>query len=81
MTDPQTIELDCAPGAIRPGDLITGVIKDTGLESKEPVSMLFGEWTWNYSEVDPDDWKRIQKIVKERITKLYQSGMIRFGSW
>lgn len=30
----KTIELDCPPGGIRPGDLIDGVIKDTGLELK-----------------------------------------------
>jgi hypothetical protein len=30
----QTIELDCAPGSLRPGDLIGGVIKDLGLPER-----------------------------------------------
>ncbi len=41
----QTIELDCPPGALRPGDLIEDVIKGTGLPSKESCSRVFGNWT------------------------------------
>lgn len=80
MSD-QTIELDCPPGWPRPGDLIDEVIKDTGLPKRESVSRLFGQWTWDYSEVPEDHWKKVQPILKERITVLYNSGMIRYGSW
>ena len=44
MKRPQTIELDCAPGGIRPGDLIADVIADLGLPEQEPVSKSFGNW-------------------------------------
>jgi hypothetical protein len=77
----QTIELDCAPGLPRPGDLIAGVIERTGLKLKEPVSKCFGNWTWDYSDVDCDTWKEVQKIIKPRIEALYRKGKIRYGSW
>lgn len=77
----KTIELDCAPGSPRPGDLIEGVIKDTGLESKAPSSALFGNWTWSYPEVSDERWAEIQKITKPRIVALYHGGTIRYGSW
>ena len=77
----QTIELDCQPGFPRPGDLIDSVIKGTCLPKRKEVSTFFGNWTWNYSDIDPKEWKGIQPILKERITKLYHSGIIRYGSW
>lgn len=76
-----SIELDCAPGNPRPGDLIAGVIEGTGLPLKDTVMKLFGNWKWNYQEVSCEEWDKIQPIVKQRITKLYESGIIRYGSW
>lgn len=77
----QTIELDCPPGMLRPGNLIEGVIKDTGLPSKDPVGKFFGNWTWDYSEVPADRWVEIQEITRPRIEALYHGGSIRYGSW
>jgi len=77
----QTIELDCAPGSPRPGDLIGGVIEGTGLQTKEPVAMFFGNWTYDYSEVPADEWAKIRPTIKARIEALYESGAIRYGSW
>ena len=75
------IILDCPPGSPRPGDLIEGVIKDTGLELKETTMRLFGEWTWDYSNVDDVTWKRVQPLLEKRIVQLYDNGLIRYGSW
>lgn len=77
----KTIELDCTPGDPRPGDLISGVIEGTGLVQKETCSRFFGNWTWDYKEVSDEEWSIIRPILKERITKLYNNGMIRYGSW
>jgi len=77
----KSIELDCAPGSPRPGDLIGGVIEGTGLPKKETVSRFFGNWMWTYNEIADEEWKRIQPIVKERVTDLYNRGLIRYGSW
>jgi len=75
-----TIELDCAPGATRPGDLIDGVIEGTGLKLDPPVSRCFGEWTWEF-DVEPEVWQKVQITLQFRITKLYKQGRIRYGSW
>jgi hypothetical protein len=77
----QTIELDCAPGSPRPGDLIAGVIEGTGLELKEPVSQLFGNWTWDYSDIPAETWATVRVTLKARVTALYNRGLIRYGSW
>ena len=77
----QTIELDCPPGSMRPGDLIEGVIAGTGLSVREPIAMIFGEWTWDYGDVPADEWAKMKPTLKERITALYYDGFIRYGSW
>lgn len=77
----QTIELDCAPFAARPDEYIDDVIAGTGLPKREAVSRIFGNWTWDYSDIDPAEWAKIQPILKSRITNLYNSGAIRYGSW
>ena len=77
----ETIELDCPPGSPRPGDLIGGVIAGTGLPESEPVSTFFGNWTYAY-DIPRDKWEReIQPVIKPRIQALYNSGVIRYGSW
>lgn len=77
----QTIELDCAPGYPRPGDLIDVVLEGTGLKAGETVSRCFGNWTWQF-DVPRDVWERdIQPVIKPRIEALYNAGTIRYGSW
>jgi hypothetical protein len=77
----QTIEIDCAPGATRPGHLYPGVIEGTGLDAREPVSRTFGNWVWDYSDVSQETWEVAQPILEQRITALYNQGQIRYGSW
>ena len=77
----QTIELDCAPGGTRPGHLIEDVIKGLDLPLREPVSKVFGEWTWDYSDVPETTWEKAKPILEQRITALYNEGRIRYGSW
>jgi hypothetical protein len=77
----KSIELDCAPGGIRPGDLLPVVIRDTGLEAKEPVSRFFGNWQWDYSDTPDEVWREAQPVIKERILGLHKKGYIRYGSW
>lgn len=76
-----SIELDCPPGSPRPGDLIAQVIAGTGLPLREDCMRCFGNWKWSYDDVSCEEWDRIQPIIKERITALYNSGRIRYGSW
>lgn len=78
---PQTIEIDCAPGPVRPGDLYVHVIAGLGLAEREPVSTFFGNWTWDYSDVPANEWAAVRPLLKSRITDLYNRGRIRYGSW
>lgn len=77
----QVIELDCAPGNPRPGDLIAHVIQGTGLPPREACSKFFGCWSWDYNDYDPIKWEKIKPILKSRIEALYNQGTIRYGSW
>lgn len=77
----QAIEIDCAPGNPRPDLYIKKIIKDTTLPEREPVSKLFGNWTWDYSDIDSELWSAIKPILQERITELFLQGCIRYGSW
>lgn len=78
-----TIELDCAPGYIRPGDLLSGVLEGTGitLDPKKPQSMFFGNWEWRIPDEQIETYLKVRDTIKERITKLYNNGDIRYGSW
>lgn len=84
MTE-QTIELDCPPGLPRPGDLFPSVIHDTGLTEDDftITSKLFGEWTWLLTNTDKSElFERVRgTTIKARVTSLYESGLIRYGSW
>lgn len=77
----QTIEIDCAPGNPRPDAYITEVIAGTGLPEREPVSKFFGNWCWDYSDIDPVKWGKIQPILQARLTALYNNKFIRYASW
>lgn len=76
----QTIELDCAPGMMRPGDLIEGVLEGVPVKLVE-ASRFFGNWTWVVDPADEAVYLQHQEKVKARITALYHQGAIRYGSW
>jgi hypothetical protein len=80
----RSIELDCAPGATRPGDLFPGVLAETNLteEDFEITSKLFGNWEWVLTNKDKaKDFDEANPVFKTRIDALYKSGKIRYGSW
>jgi hypothetical protein len=79
----QTIELDCQPGYLRPGHLIAGVIKDTGLPPRKEmdISGWIGRWVWDYSDIEKEVWENAKPLLEQRIKSLYKRGLIRYGSW
>jgi len=77
----QAIELDCPPGDPRPGDLLPEVLLDSGLEPRPARSKVFGNWVWDYSDIDPTTWAAARAIVGPRIKALHERGVIRYGSW
>jgi hypothetical protein len=81
-----SIELDCAPGNPRPGDLIEGVLKGTKLkiEDFETAPPFFGHQTWVLKESANKDQifnRHKYNTIKPRIEELYLSGYIRYGTW
>ncbi len=77
----KTIDLDCPPGNPRPGDLIDWILEGTGITAEEPVAKLFGNWTWDFSNIEDEHWKRVNEVIAGRIKELYSKGVIRYGSW
>jgi hypothetical protein len=83
----KTIELDCAPGYPRPGDLIPAVVAGTILESMTTPEFIdkhrpfFGNATYDYSAVTDDEWLEVKPTIQERVEALYSRGSIRYGSW
>ena len=75
------IELSCPPGGCSPGALIARIIEGTGLPVRAVTHCDFGSWVWDYSDVSPERWERIQPILGERIAKLRRQGLIHHGSW
>ncbi len=75
------IELDCAPGQPRPGDLIKDVLEGTGIELGEPVVKFYGCWEWEIPEDMEKPFLEHREKIKEKIVVLYQTGFIRYGSW
>jgi hypothetical protein len=76
----KTIELDCEPMSPRPDSYIDEVLEGTGLTAEEPISKSFGNWTWEFS-VSDEKWNELVPLLKARISALYYSGRIRYGSW
>jgi len=73
----QQIGIDCPPGDPRPGDLIDDVIAGTGLPRREAASKMFGAWTWDYSDIAADEWKRARPILNARLTALCRKKIVR----
>ena len=76
------LELDCPPGDPRPGDLLPQVLEGTGLKKdpKDTTMRLFGNWRWDF-ETPPGKHAEVKELLKERVSKLYNNGWIRYGSW
>jgi hypothetical protein len=79
----KTIEIDCAPGNPRPDSYIKGVMENSGVEfdGREPIGKLFGQWTWDFSDISDDIWQKAQEVFAKRLTELYNFGAVRYASW
>lgn len=77
----QFVELDCEPFAPRPDLFLALAIEGTDLCPTEASSKLFGCWRFEYNDVPSEMWRSIQPVLKQNITRLYEEGKIRYGSW
>jgi len=81
-TEMESIDLDCPPGSIRPGNLIGDVIRGLGIEPIKPdQTPFFGAARYEF-DITREEWEtKYQPTIKARITALYNAGVIRYGSW
>lgn len=81
-TDKQyTLEIDCAPGHVRPGDLLPQVLKGTGIVLGEPQSRFFGCWQWVIPPEHVLAYSENRLVIETRLRELYERGAIRFAGW
>ncbi len=80
-----SIELDCAPFRPRPSQLLPDVLKGTSLSPADfdTGNPFFGHQTWILKEEvgKDEEFTKNKPLFKERITALYNSGAIRYGTW
>lgn len=78
-----TIEIDCAPGSPRPGDLLPGILEGTGvtIDPENTFQRFFGWWGWYVPEDQVEAYQKAKPVIKARIEALYARGTIRAGSW
>ncbi len=82
MGSKYTLEIGCAPGAVRPGDLLPLVLEGTGVDlSNVESSKIFGDWEWVIPEDQTEIYSKARSIIQARISVLYDQGRIRYGSW
>jgi hypothetical protein len=67
---------------VRPDDLIRGVLGGLDIEPIEwEVQPFFGNSCYTF-DIPRDVWEReYQPTIRQRITALYNTGVIRYGSW
>ena len=78
-----SIEIDCAPMSPRPDTYLPGIIDGTGLlvGDFDLVSKSFGCWTYDVHADKEQMYQTQVCLIEQRITALYHSGRIRYGSW
>lgn len=78
-----TINLDCPPGSLRPGNLLPSVLEGTGvvIDPENTKTRFFGNWCWNVPEEYNDLYAANIEIIAKRIKQLYHAGAIRYGDW
>lgn len=77
----QKFSIGCAPGSTRPNDYLKEVLEGTDIPIRGEVGRCFGDWDWDYSDINPKVWKKALPTIKERLKKLYDKGSIRFAEW
>jgi hypothetical protein len=69
------------PGSPYPDDLLDAIIEGTDLPKRDNEIFVphIDNYTWDYHDISPEIWNKILPIIKERIDKLYNAGIIKYG--
>ena len=67
----------------RPNVLLQNVLHDVqhDIPLREPITASFGCWTFDYTDIDTEVWKRHIVVIEDRIRVLFADGRIRYGAW
>ena len=88
------IEIGCPPGAIRPNSLLMSLLSEMGKSENEKIvvwatdyinnppscSTIFGDMNCSL-KINSDIKNEVQRYFQTELTKLYNSGVIRYASW
>ena len=75
------VNIDCAPGPIRPNTYFEVICSKLGIEYFEPVNKFFGNWTWMLLTLTDEQLEVYSEFVPGYLKGLYESGKIRYASW
>lgn len=83
MSEQLSVEIDCAPGTIRPNKLFSHMCDQIGVSEIwfHPPCNFFGNWEWPVKEYYRNDYKSKQDQIETYLTVLYKNGYIRYASW
>lgn len=78
-----TIEIDCPPGPVRAEQKFADMCESCELDSTQftIISKSFGNWEWRVEENYEEVYQSKQRLVEAHLTKLFNSGQIRYASW
>ena len=78
-----TLEIDCAPGATRPDDVLPAALVGTELKPEDfgCVSKMFGNWVFVPRKEKEGVYKESQSTIADNLKAIYGRGTIRYASW
>ena len=75
------LEIDCAPGPIRPDVYAQVICSKHNIEYKEPVTKFFGNWVWDLPTSFPEELlTATADTVMVYLKELYERNNIRYGA-
>lgn len=75
------MEIDCAPGSLRPDDCMSGMCTTLGLEPADFTlrSKVFGCWVYEYTGANIGYIKTMRSDMLEYLRAMYDTGSIRYA--
>ena len=75
--------IDCPPGLIRPNNVLSSILSDTGLNDGDfkNTACNFGEWTFNLYDDKIELFKINFDSIVERLKNKYSAGIIRYAEF
>jgi hypothetical protein len=77
------VVLDCAPGCMRPNNVLEIVLRDTTLKTDdfENTVRCFGEWHFHVKNNKLDEYNKYYDTIVKAIINAENRGLIRYGAY